>query len=228
MYYSLQTAMRHIDKHVNPKRLKFSETLAIDEFKKSNLGYGKYALILCNLIEKKIIDVMKNRRTDWLINHFGQIPLEERKRVKNIIMDLWAPYKTVIKVYFLNARIIADFFHFSRYIYWAFNDVRISVMNTFKRDSIPYHMLKKHWKIFLKSPNQLKSDYRYIRALNKHMNDFMIHDYAANLHKDLEEAFILKDFFKKVLTKQHTKRQQLLLTHLSICLEKLLRKNSKT
>jgi len=59
MYYSLQTAMRHIDKHVNPKRLKFSETLAIDEFKKSNLGYGKYALIFCNLIEKKIIDVMK-------------------------------------------------------------------------------------------------------------------------------------------------------------------------
>jgi len=194
---SLSTAMRHIDKHVNPNRLKLSETIAIDEFKKTNLGYGKYALIICDPIEKKVIDVMKNRRTDWLVNYFGQIPLEERKCVNNVIMDLWAPYKNIVKSYFPNARIIADVFHFSRYIYWAFNDVRIRVMNSLKRDSIAYHILKKHWKIFLKSPDQLKSDYRYIRALNENMNDFMIHDYAANLHPDLEEAFILKDFFQK-------------------------------
>jgi len=182
---------------VNPTRLKLAETIAIDEFKKTNLGYGKYALIICDPIEKKIIDVMKNKRTDWLVNYFGQIPLEERMHVKKVIMDLWAPYKTIVKDYFPNAKIIADVFHFSRYIYWAFNDVRIRVMNTFKRDSIPYHMLKKHWKIFLKSPEQLKSDYRHIRALNENMNDLMIHDYAANLHKDLEEAFRLKDFFQK-------------------------------
>ena len=194
---SLSTTIRHIDRHVNPTRLKLAETIAIDEFKKTNLGYGKYALIICDPIEKKIIDVMKNKRTDWLVNYFGQIPLEERMHVKKVIMDLWAPYKTIVKDYFPNAKIIADVFHFSRYIYWAFNDVRIRVMNTFKRDSIPYHMLKKHWKIFLKSPEQLKSDYRHIRALNENMNDLMIHDYAANLHKDLEEAFRLKDFFQK-------------------------------
>lgn len=194
---SPSTAIRHIDRHVNPGRLQLSETIAIDEFKKTNLGYGKYALILCDPIEKKIIDVMKNRRTDWLVNYFGQIPLEERRRVKNVIMDLWAPYKTIVMSHFPNARIIADVFHFSRYIYWAFNDVRIRVMNSFRRDSIAYPMLKKHWKILLKSPDQLKGDYRYIRALNENMNDFMIHDYAANLHPDLEEAFIIKDFFQK-------------------------------
>lgn len=194
---SLSTAIRHIDRHVNPGRLKLPETISIDEFKKTNLGYGKYALIICDPIEKKIIDVMKNRRTDWLVNYFGQISLEERKRVKNVVMDLWAPYRTIVKNYFPNARIIADVFHFSRYIYWAFNDVRIRVMNTFKRDTVPYRMLKKHWKVFLRSPDQLKGDYRYIRALDENMNDLMIHDYAANLHPDLEEAFVIKDFFQK-------------------------------
>lgn len=193
---SLSTTIRHIDKHINPARLKLSETICIDEFKKTNLGYGKYALIICDPIEKKIIDVMKNRRTDWLVNYFSQIPLEERRRVKNVVMDLWAPYKTIVRSYFPNAKIIADVFHFSRYIYWAFNDVRIRVMNTFKRDSIPYHMLKKHWKLFLKSPGQLNPHYRYIRALNENMNDLMIHDYAANLHSDLEEAFMIKDYFQ--------------------------------
>jgi len=196
---SNSTAIRHIDKHVNASRLQLPETIAIDEFKKTNLGYGKYALIICDPIEKKVIDVMKNRRTDWLINYFGQIPLEEKKRVRNVIMDLWAPYRSIVKNFFPNARIIADVFHFSRYIYWAFNDVRIRVMNTFKRDSVPYRMLKKHWKVFLKSPDQLKCDYRYIRALDENMNDLMIHDYAANLHPDLEEAFQIKDFFQKGL-----------------------------
>lgn len=194
---SLSTAIRHIDKHVNPSRLKLPETISIDEFKKTNLGYGKYAFIICDPIEKKVIDVMKNRRTDWLVNYFGQIPLEERQSVKHVIMDLWAPYKTIVKNYFPNAQIIADVFHFSRYIYWAFNDVRIRVMNAFKRDTLGYIMLKKHWKTFLKSPDQLKGEYRYIRAVDEHMNDFMIHDYAANLHPDLEEAFTLKDFFQK-------------------------------
>ena len=194
---SLSTAIRHIDKHVNPGRLKLPETISIDEFKKTNLGYGKYALIICDPIEKKIVDVMKNRRTDWLVNYFGQIPLEERKCVKNVVMDLWAPYKSIVKNYFPNARIIADVFHYSRYIYWAFNDVRIRVMNTFKRDCVAYHMLKKHWKVFLRSPDQLREDYRYIRALDENMNDLMIHDYAANLHPDLEEAFSIKDFFQK-------------------------------
>jgi len=194
---SLSTTIRHIDKHVNPSRLKLPETISIDEFKKTNLGYGKYAFIICDPIEKKVIDVMKNRRTDWLVNYFGQIPLEERARVKYVIMDLWAPYKNIVKNYFPNAQIIADVFHFSRYIYWAFNDVRIRVMNSFHRDSVPYRMLKKHWKTFLKSFDQLKDDYRYIRAVDEHMNDLMIHDYAANLHPDLEEAFKLKDFFQK-------------------------------
>ena len=193
---STSTAIRHIDRHIDPKRLTLSETISIDEFKKTNLGYGKYAFIICNPIEKKIIDVMKNRRTDWLVNYFQQIPAQERSKVKNVVMDLWAPYRMIVKHYFSNARIIADVFHFSRYIYWAFNDVRIRVMNSFKRDSIPYKMLKKHWKIFLKSPDQLSDIYHYQTLLGENVNDLMIHDYAANLHPDLEEAFQLKDFFQ--------------------------------
>jgi transposase len=193
--------MRHIDRHVKPTRLKLTETIAIDEFKKTNLGFGKYALIICDPIEKKVIDVMKNRRTDWLKNYFGKIPLEERKRVKNVIMDLWAPYKNIVNDYLPNARIIADVFHFSRYVYWAFNDIRIRVMNLYDKNDIEYRMLKKHWKIFLKSPTQLNKEYRYVPALNEHMNDLMIHDYAANLHPDLEEAFRLKDYFQKGVKK---------------------------
>jgi transposase len=206
---STSTAIRHIDRHINPKRLTLPETICIDEFKKTNLGYGKYAFIICDPIQKKIIDVMKNRRTDWLVNYFQQIPFIERKKVKNVVMDLWAPYKTIVKHYFPNARIIADVFHFSRYIYWAFNDVRIRVMNSFKRDSIPYKMLKKHWKILLKSPNQMNDSYRYHSLLDENVNDLMIHDYAANLHPDLEEALRLKDFFQSgVKSIQYQKAQE--------------------
>jgi len=193
---SSSTVIRHIDRHIQPKRLEFPETLSFDEFKKTNLGYGKYAFVIVDPIHKKVIDVIKNRRSDWLINYFSQIPYEERCNVKNIIMDLWAPYKTIVKQYFPQARIIADGFHFLRYIYRAFNDVRVRIMKSHSTDSIPYKILKRHWRTLLKSPDKLNLNYRYHALLDDHVNDLMIHDYAANIHPDLEEAMILKDFFQ--------------------------------
>ena len=193
---SVPTAIRHIDKHISPKRLTLSETISIDEFKKRNLGYGKYAFVICDPIKKKIIDVMRNRRTDWLKNYFSQIPYKERSKVKNVIMDLWAPYKTIVKSYLPNARIIADVFHFSRYIYWAFNAVRIRIMKTFPKTSLSYKILKKHWKVLMKSPNDLNDHYYYHHLLEQNVNDYVLHDYVANLHPDLKEAFQLKDEFQ--------------------------------
>ncbi len=193
---SVPTAMRHIDKHIQPSRLKLSETISIDEFKKRNLGYGKYAFVICDPINKKVIDVMRNRRTDWLKNYFSQIPYEERSNVKNVIMDLWAPYRNIVKAYLPHARIIADTFHFLRYIYWSFNAVRIRIMKTFDEDSINYKILKKHWKLLMKSPSDLNDTYYYHHLLEQNVNDYVIHDIAANLHPDLKEAFHLKDLFQ--------------------------------
>jgi transposase len=196
---SSSTVIRQLDAMTRVKRLKLPEIISFDEFKKTNQGYGKYAFIMTDPINKKIIDIMRNRRSDWLNNYFGKIPRSERNRVKKVIIDLWSPYRTIIRSYFPKAEIIADTFHFTRYIHWAFNDVRIRVMNSFDKKETPYKVLKKHWKILCKSPLKLKDDYRWNPLLGDYVNERMIQDYAANVHPDLEEAMRFKDTFLEAL-----------------------------
>jgi transposase len=198
---SSTTVIRQLDMMIDVKRLKLPEVLSFDEFKKKNQGYGKYAFIMTDPVNKKIVDIMRNRRSDWLRHYFSQIPKHERNRVKKVIIDLWAPYRNVIKAYFPKAEIIADTFHFTRYIYWAFNDVRIRIMKDYNKEDTEYKVLKKHWKTLCKSPLTLKDDYAWNNLLGAHVNEFMIQDYAANIHPHMEEATRFKDTFLEALKK---------------------------
>lgn len=192
---STHTVMRTFDQHTKQKRIKLPEVISLDEFKKSNTGDGKYALSICDPIEKKIIDIMPNRQTKEMIKYFNKISRKERYNVKYVVIDLWSPYKHMIESYFPKAKIIADVFHFTRYIYWAFNDVRIRIMNTYKKETTPYKILKKYWKTLVKSPLKLKDKYWYESSLGTDVSQAMIQDYAANLHSDMEEAMRIKDYF---------------------------------
>ena len=125
---SSNTVVRDIDKHINYSPLKLPEAISFDEFKKSNLDDSKYAFTIYDPINKKVIDIVFDRKSSSLEDYFSKIPYDERKLVKYVIIDLWSPYKSIIKKYFNNAIIIADKFHYIRYVYWAFNDVRKRVM----------------------------------------------------------------------------------------------------
>ena len=105
------------------------EVLCIDEFK-GNAGNFKYQVSLMDGKERKIIDVIECTHKVHLFNYFNKFSLEERKKVKYIIMDLWQPYKDLAKTYFPKAKIVADRFHYTRYIVQAVDTVRKKVQNT--------------------------------------------------------------------------------------------------
>ena len=56
---SSSTVIRILDQHTVQKRLPLSETIAIDEFKKTNLGMVNMLLLSLTQSKLKIIDVMK-------------------------------------------------------------------------------------------------------------------------------------------------------------------------
>ena len=192
---SSSTVMRRIEKHVSPVYHGLPEVLSFDEFKKTNDGRGKYAFCIADPVGKKVLDVIVNRRSNWLTHYFNKIPFKDRKHVKTVIIDLWAPYRSVIRAYFPNAKIVADKFHYLRNLLWAFNDVRVRVMNSFPTSSTEYRFLKKHWKTFNKPNSSLNTKAYYNKLANRSLNEFGIHDYACSLNKELEEAFVIKDFF---------------------------------
>lgn len=199
LYISSSTVIRHGENHINPKRLTLPEVLSIDEFKNLRKKNRKYACLLIDPINKEVIDVLPTRQIRALRDYFMRIPLEERKRVKYVTSDLWDPYRRIVREALPNARLIADKFHFTRYIYWAFNDVRVRIMNQQKKGTLSYYVLKKHWKILNKYTFNLSLNHYYDFKLRSYITPREITTIASDIHPDLKIALDLKDDFYEAL-----------------------------
>ncbi len=68
-----------------------------------------YATTFCNLEKNKIFDVVKGRSSKDLESYLKLLPNKER--VKVICIDLSSSYRSMVKKYFPNAKIVADRFH---------------------------------------------------------------------------------------------------------------------
>ena len=104
------------------------EVLCIDEFR-GNAGNYKYQVSLIDGILGKPIDIIECRHKHYLFSYFNKFTKTEREKVKYVIMDLWQPYKDVAKTYFPNAQIVADRFHYVRYVVQAVDTIRKKVQS---------------------------------------------------------------------------------------------------
>lgn len=95
--------------------------LGIDEHRFSHKV--PFATTLCDLGKHKILDILPGRSQDDL--HASLMSLPGRDHVKMICMDLSETYRSIAKMYFPNAQIVADRFHVVRLVNQAF-------MKTFK------------------------------------------------------------------------------------------------
>ena len=110
---------------------------------------------------RKPIDIIECRYKSHLFDYFNRFSLEQRKKVKYVVMDLWKAYKDLAKTYFPNAKIVADKFHFTRYVTEAVDTVRKQVQQKLSRSERKYFkharklLLTKYSK--LKDPKQKKN-----------------------------------------------------------------------
>ena len=59
------------------------------------------SFIFCDADSKQIIDIVEDRRLNSLQAYFKRYTKEARHRVKNIVIDMYAPYISLIKDLFL-------------------------------------------------------------------------------------------------------------------------------
>jgi transposase len=105
-WYHKQYKLAYKEKEV----LNCPRVLGIDEhFFSKRQGY---ATTFCNLKSNKIFDIVKGRSPGALASYFQKLPGKEA--VKVICIDLSSTYRSVIKRYFPNAKIVADRFHVIR------------------------------------------------------------------------------------------------------------------
>lgn len=137
---------------VNYKLYKLPEIISIDEFK-GNSGNEKYQVIITNPKNKKVLDILPNRKKTQLIDYFKQF--SNRKSVKLVVMDMWSTYYDVCRMMFPNAQIIIDKYHYIRQVYWALDRVRKRVQKGFIKHKRIYF---KHSKRLLFAPYKNLND----------------------------------------------------------------------
>ena len=131
------------------------EVLCIDEFK-GNTGCFKYQVSLMDGKTRKPIDIIECRYKSHLFDYFNKFTLKQREKVKYVIIDLWKPYKDLAITYFPNALIVADKFHFVRYVTEAVDTVRKQVQNKLPKSERKY--FKHSRKLLLSKYENLKTD----------------------------------------------------------------------
>ena len=196
---SVSTALRYFN-FVDYSCKKLPEVLSIDEFK-GNADGEKYQTILTDAKNKKIMDILPNRKESDLIRYFRQF--ENRKEVKYFIMDMNPHFRDVAEVCFPKATIVIDRYHVTRQVIWALERVRKEVQ---KHLSGEWRRFCKHSKALLNKPPQKLTDeerqkLRIILGLSTRLeqayylkNDFLFLMHAPNseVAEELLSAWIVR------------------------------------
>jgi len=122
------TVARFLDKICVKNRTTLPAVMGIDEFKGDTNG-EKYQAILTDLQNNEVIDILPTRFKKDLTEYFLRYSLEERKKVRVFVMDMWENYRRLAWL-FPNAVIVTDRFHWIRQIGWSLDRVRKRVQKT--------------------------------------------------------------------------------------------------
>ncbi len=153
--------------------------LGIDEFK-GNTNGEKFQVILTNVKDRKVTDILPNRNKSDLIAYFRRFSLDERKKVRVFVMNMWENYRDIAWL-FPNAKVVVDRYHWVRQIHWALDKVRKKVQKTLSDWWRKY--FKRHRFLLYKKFADLDSEQRLV-VLNMVERD-----------TDLYNAWQLKEMF---------------------------------
>lgn len=164
-------------------RPKLGETISIDEFK-GNASMEKYQCILVDPKKHRVLDILPDRKRANLANYFYSIPKDERYRVKFFCCDMWQPYVDLARIYFPNAAIVIDKYHFIRQVSWAIEKVRKRLQKTMPAN------LRKYYK---RSRSLILHRYTTLKDDDKQRCDLML-----LYNDDLRLAHYLKERFFEI------------------------------
>lgn len=147
-YVSSNTVARIlISTEIKSRRKYLPEIMGIDEFKSLKNVDAAMSVNITDLESNKIFDVVSDRKKGHLKRYFLLYPLEVRRKVKIVTMDMYDPYLEIAKEVFPNAEIIIDKFHIVQLLNRSLNKYRITLMKGLNKNSHEYKILKTYWKL---------------------------------------------------------------------------------
>lgn len=196
----LEIAMKDYPEHIT----NLPKVISFDEFK-ADTKEGKYAFVLNDPIHRKCLDILPQRKKEYLIQYFTYC--NNRHSVEYIVSDMYEPYLLVQQILFPKAKYVVDRFHYTRYIMDAMDaldKVRIRLQKTYGYNSKEYRLLKnkKNVTLLRKYSNEIDWWTYTQRYKNGHMVNILKHDLREellNISSELHYAYILKELFLDVI-----------------------------
>lgn len=79
------------------------------------------------------MNILPCRKKLYISQYFASFSLNERKKVKYLVTDMWRDYAD-LKRYFPNAKLVIDKYHYKRQIHWAIDRIRKRIQKTFSKN----------------------------------------------------------------------------------------------
>lgn len=193
----LLNAMSGYSEHV----INLPRVISFDEFK-ADTKEGKYAFILNDPIHRKVLDILPERKKEYLIQYLTYC--KNRHSVEFVISDMYEPYLLVTQIMFPKAKYVVDRFHYIRYIIDALDKVRIRLQKEYGYNSKEYRMLKnkKNVSLLRKYSNDIDWWTYTKRYKNGHQVDVLKYDLREellNINKELHNTYVLKELFFDIM-----------------------------
>lgn len=190
-------AMRTYPTHIT----NLPRIISFDEFK-ADTKKGKYAFILNDPIHKKTLDILPERKKEYLNQYFTHC--NNRYSVEFVISDMYEPYLLVQQIMFPNAKYVVDKFHYTRYIMKALDDVRIRLQKEYGYNSKEYRMLKNKKNVSLLRKYSNDIDWftytrRYRNGKQVEILKYDLREKLLEINKELHQGYILKELFLDLL-----------------------------
>jgi transposase len=74
-------------------------------------GKGNYCAVLVDLETSKVVDILEERSQEKIMEVLREWGEEVLKEIEYVSIDLWKPYKSLVKKLMPNAEVVADRFH---------------------------------------------------------------------------------------------------------------------
>jgi len=172
-------------KHYLPENLCFDEF----HFKTRIMSFN-----ICDAATGKTVDIVFNRQLDNLNKYFSYYSKESKENVKNIVIDMYKPYISLIKDNFPKANIIIDLFHIVQLVSKAMNRTRILAM---KRNKTKYNKMKRYWRLLLKSRMDLDGyNFKRYTCFKTYITEV---DVVYYILKDDEELYNTYQVYQEIL-----------------------------
>ena len=193
---SVTQVQNYFDSFVNIPRISLPESLGIDEIhsKMAKRKNSVYLGVLVDNVNRSLLDILPSRSKSEFVRYFERIPLDERKRVKYVTIDMWLPYKDVSKKYLPNCIIAVDPFHVVERLMEGFTRIRLNILNQCEYNSDTYYLLKT-WKDLIEKDVFLDNEPQYNKRFDKKLNKRDLQNMILSINENLCLGFRLKEMY---------------------------------